>query len=363
MYLWSNNETTSIISDLASGSYMLTVTDGDLCEDIVTVELSDLVDDCNERAFIIEVQLDQSAQEFSFSILDEMDNEVLTKVFSEADNGNLFREVICLSEGCYTLRLIDSFADGLCAEYSNPMGYAKFLDYTSDVTLVDECDINLLEKYFCVGPLTATIESNYPSCIGDADGSLTVTPSAGEYNYTYNWSNGATDATADMLVSGNYSVTVSDGVTDVEFNEMLINGNSKVFIADNDGIGSLRAAVTNGCAIDTISFDAGLIGDTIYLTEEIEIDKTLHIDGTTIYGTFISGSNSNVIFNTSTSAVLSLRNMRLINGNAIINGGAIYNQGQLILEALALDGNLENGIPRAISGEGNVLIKGSVRVE
>ena len=363
MYLWSNDETTSTITDLTAGTYTLTVTDGDLCTDVTIVELNDLVDDCADRAFIMEVQLDQSAQEFSYVVLDELDNEIISKSFTAADNGRLSREVICLPDGCYTLRLVDSFGDGLCAEYSDPMGYAKFNDYASNVILVDECEVTIYEKDFCVGPLTAELESSYPSCIGEADGTITITPSAGEYNYTYTWSNGATSATADMLVAGNYSVTVSDGITDVILNEDLINGNSRVFTTENDGIGSLRAAINNGCPMDTITFDAGLIGDTIYLTEEILIDKTLHIEGMTIYGTYISGSASNIIFNNSLSAILSLKNMRLIDGDALTNGGAIYNQGQLILESIALDNNLENGIPRAISGEGSILIKGSVRIE
>ena len=363
MYLWSNGETTSTIENLAPGTYTLTVTDGDLCTDVLSIELNDLVDDCDDRAFIIEVQLDQSAQEFSYAVIDDMDNVVNTKSFTVADNATLYRDVICLPDGCYTLRLVDSFGDGLCAEYSDPMGYAKFIDYVSDVTLADECDITVYEKQFCVGPLTATLESTYPSCIGEADGSISITPSAGEYNYSYLWSNGTTEPTADQLLAGAYSVTVSDGINEVILSENLINGNSRVFTTDNDGIGSLRAALTNGCAMDTITFDAGLIGDTIYLTNEIIIDKTAHIEGMTIYGTFISGSESNILFNTTSDAILSLRNMRLIDGSALIDGGAIYNQGQLILEAMALDGNEENGIPRAISGEGSVLIKGSVRIE
>lgn len=362
-YLWSNGETTSTIDNLAPGTYMLTVTDADLCLDVRTIELNDIVDDCDDRAFIIEVQLDQSAQEFSYAVIDEDENVVETKSFAPADNGILYRDVVCLSDGCYTIRLVDSFGDGLCAEYSDPMGYVKFMDYDSGVTLVDECDFTVFEKEVCVGPLTATLESSYPSCIGEADGTITITPSAGEYNYTYTWSNGDTGSTADMLVAGMYTVTVSDGINEVILNENLINGNSRVFTTDNEGVGSLRAALTNGCEIDTITFDNGLIGDTIYLTEEIFVDKTVHIEGTTIYGTFISGSDITRLFHSSSNAIFSLRNMRLLDGNSMVNGGAIYNQGQLILEGMALDSNLENGIPRAISGDGNILIKGSVRIE
>ena len=362
-YLWSNNETTSAISDLSAGTYFLTVTDADLCNEVFTVEVNDLVDDCTDRAFIIEVQLDQSAQEVSYEVLDELGEIFKAKSFTEADNASLYRDVVCLPDGCYQLRITDSFGDGLCAAYSDPMGYIQFTDHSSGVVLVDECDIDVFEKDFCVGPLTATVESTYPSCIGAADGSIMITPSAGEYSYTYTWSNGNVTESDNMVTAGNYTITVSDGVSDVILNETLINGNSRVFTDENDGVGSLRAVMENGCAIDTITFDAGLIGDTIYLTNEIVIDKSVHIEGMTIYGTFISGSDATTIFHVEPTAALSLDNLRVLDGNSIVNGGAIYNQGQLILQDLALDNNIENGIPKAISGEGSILIKGMVRVK
>jgi hypothetical protein len=49
-----------------------------------------------------------------------------------------------------------------------------------------------------------------PATCQENNGSATVMPSGGTPSYTYIWSNGATTATASGLVSGNYSVTVSD---------------------------------------------------------------------------------------------------------------------------------------------------------
>lgn len=45
---------------------------------------------------------------------------------------------------------------------------------------------------------------------GASDGEATVTASGGSGEYTYNWSNGATTATASDLAAGDYSVTISD---------------------------------------------------------------------------------------------------------------------------------------------------------
>lgn len=58
--------------------------------------------------------------------------------------------------------------------------------------------------------LTATTTSINPGCTA-ANGSATVTAAGGSTPYTYAWSNGATTAQATGLVAGSYTVTVTDG--------------------------------------------------------------------------------------------------------------------------------------------------------
>jgi trimeric autotransporter adhesin len=57
--------------------------------------------------------------------------------------------------------------------------------------------------------LTATTTSTNATCTGGT-GSATVTPASGTTPYVFNWSNGQTNATANNLVAGNYTVTVTD---------------------------------------------------------------------------------------------------------------------------------------------------------
>jgi gliding motility-associated-like protein len=47
-------------------------------------------------------------------------------------------------------------------------------------------------------------------CFGESSGSITVSGAGGTDPYNYTWSNGDTDATADAIAIGNYSVTVTD---------------------------------------------------------------------------------------------------------------------------------------------------------
>ena len=60
-------------------------------------------------------------------------------------------------------------------------------------------------------PMTLEVAvDNDVNCNGGNDGSLTATPAGGIGPYTYQWSNGATTATASGLAPGSYDVTVTD---------------------------------------------------------------------------------------------------------------------------------------------------------
>jgi gliding motility-associated-like protein len=57
--------------------------------------------------------------------------------------------------------------------------------------------------------LSATTSSTNATC-GNPDGTATVSPTGGTPNYTYSWSSGQTTATATGLIAGSYTVTVMD---------------------------------------------------------------------------------------------------------------------------------------------------------
>lgn len=61
----------------------------------------------------------------------------------------------------------------------------------------------------CTMTASITSQTNV-NCNGDATGSLTVSPASGASPYTYSWNNGASSATANSLVAGTYTVTISD---------------------------------------------------------------------------------------------------------------------------------------------------------
>lgn len=64
----------------------------------------------------------------------------------------------------------------------------------------------LAQKY----ELVSLIEVTAPSCTGDGDGSIFVSPHGGTEPYTYLWSTGDTTATIQNLSAGTYTVTIED---------------------------------------------------------------------------------------------------------------------------------------------------------
>jgi hypothetical protein len=89
--------------------------------------------------------------------------------------------------------------------------------------------------------------------------------------------------------------------------------------ADN-GAGSLRAAIAQAQAGDTIQFDSSLANQTITLTSgQLVVDKDLIIDGSKVPGLTISGNNAHRIFDIKrdagyNSTEFTLRNLILVNG-------------------------------------------------
>src|SRR5947209_1593827 len=115
---------------------------------------------------------------------------------------------------------------------------------------------------------------------------------------------------------------------------------------DDNGIGSLRSAVSNAVGGDGISFGGSLSGQTILLTNgEIVLDKDLTIDGSALTnGIRIDGNYNSRIFNVSTGATVVLNSLTLTNGVASsqiqsAGGGAVYNSGTLTLNHCTLAGN------------------------
>ncbi|MEM6344941.1 MAG: choice-of-anchor Q domain-containing protein [Bacteroidota bacterium] len=144
--------------------------------------------------------------------------------------------------------------------------------------------------------------------------------------------------------------------------------------------GSLRDLLSGACNGDTIDFATALLNDTLYLSAELNITRSLVIIGHGSGQLALDGNNSNRIFvlkslmevkisgldlqngattanggAISNAANLSLSDCRLIENFALQNGGAIISTGSLTLEEVSLLGNISNGNAGALFNQGGVL--------
>ena len=172
-----------MISDLAPGTYAVTVTDANGCTSICSAEVTGLnIPTCSISNI---VNVDCNGNATGSYLVTGMGGNSMAYNFTDGLTTNTDGVFAMISAGSYTITI---------SEQANPM-------CTSICTVVVEepqilaCD--------------AVVENNV-SCNGFLNGSATVTGSGGTGPYAYLWSNGETTATATILAAGTHILTVTD---------------------------------------------------------------------------------------------------------------------------------------------------------
>ncbi|MEM6318926.1 MAG: SdrD B-like domain-containing protein [Bacteroidota bacterium] len=175
-YIWSNGATTKDLTNIAPGNYRVTVTDANGCSMTASANVG------SAAGLVISnsVTNPSCAGEASGSITVTISGGVAPYTYAWT-NGATTKDINNLMPGGYTLTATD--ANGC----------------TITTTAVIEAPANL----FVVATPTN------PVCFG-ATGSIDVTVSGGTGNYTYMWDFGATTEDVEGLLTGNYTVTVTD---------------------------------------------------------------------------------------------------------------------------------------------------------
>lgn len=176
---WSTGATEDSVYNLAAGNYSVTVMDANGCDTINSFELTE--PDEIESTFESE-----NITCFGYS------------------NGKI---VITPTGGTIPydyLWSVASIANDSIAENLGPG------QYTVSVVDNNNCehtrDIELTQP----DPLTANIEKSDITCYGEIDGYIVLNMFGGTPEYTYAWSNGLSEPSANMLSEGDYSITVTD---------------------------------------------------------------------------------------------------------------------------------------------------------
>ena len=351
-YEWSNGAEGLELFKLTAGTYILTITDNKGCEKIETYELTPAAP-CIGTGLAIDFQLDQYPEDFSFTLSDE--NGAIIDQGSNFSAGETFFKAYCIEDGCYTLEVDDSFGDGICKSYSQPMGYFKLVNLDNGALILDNCDYDSGFSFDFCTPLTSNLSSEPVvqdvSCNETSDGAVLSLGVSGELGIVnFNWNTGTMTEAVSNLSAGNYTVTITDAVDTIIKNIEILGPNySKVYSSEDNTTGSLRDILAIGCDVDTILFADTLINTVLELQNgEIEISETKIIKLPQNDSLIIDALSLSRIFNITENGYLHLEGLKLINGNGSPDGGAIYNQGELILKNVIFENNQEAGSSKAI---------------
>ena len=246
-YSWNNGETTEDISDLTAGTYTLTVTDDNGCQQDITVEITE-----SDEMTISETHSDYSG--FGVSCNGASDGSIDVTVTGGTgnytylwSNGETTEDLNDIAAGTYTVTATD---ENSCS-----------IDITVEITESDEMTIS-------------ETHSDYSgfgvSCFGYEDGFIDVTVGGGTGNYTYSWSNGETTEDLSDIGVGTYTVTATDEngcfiditveITEpegMELTETHSNYNGFGVSCNGASDGSIDVTVTGGAGNYTYSWNNG----------------------------------------------------------------------------------------------------------
>lgn len=177
-YVWSTNAATPQITVNTAGSYNVRVEDAYGCDYVDTI----LVSNFPAPTIVPSVTNPSCTGDADGAVTLGVSGGVGLLAY-EWSTGDLFQNISGLSGGVYDVTVTDGGSS--CV-------------YTTSATLIDPT------------PIAATAAGVDAFCMGSASGSATVTATGGTGAYTYDWSDGQTTATANNLMAGSYTVTVTD---------------------------------------------------------------------------------------------------------------------------------------------------------
>jgi gliding motility-associated-like protein len=179
-YNWSNgNPDSNLAENLCAGNYSITITDDNGC----TAEANYTI---NQAA---DITINETINHASCNGI--CDGEISLNV-----SGGSMPYTYNWSNGNPDSNL----AENLCAG-----------NYSITITDDNGCTAEANYTINQAADITITETINHASCNGICDGEISLNVSGGTMPYTYNWSNGNSDANlAENLCAGNYSITITD---------------------------------------------------------------------------------------------------------------------------------------------------------
>ena len=176
-YQWSNGASSPSLNNLSTGTYLLTLTDGNGCSGVFSSSISEPA-----LLSVISDALDINCNGNSNGTISTTGNGGTLPYNYQWSNGASTSSIAGLSPQIYTLTLTDG--NGCVA--------------TSSATITEPM------------PLSGLATKTDVSCNGGNNGLVSANCSGGTFPYNYLWSNGSTGALTSGLIAGTYNLTVTD---------------------------------------------------------------------------------------------------------------------------------------------------------
>ncbi len=180
-YQWTHGPTTSSIENLPPGTYVVIVTDktGFFVERTIIITESDVLNVVISKANVSQV----GANDGQGRAIVTGGAAPYTYVWS---NGSIQPQINNLPEGTYALTVTDAFG---CTTQKG-------------ITIIDQSKCTAVD---------VALNLQSPTCSGDNDGQIVVTPQGGQAPFDYAWEIGGGTNTISGIPAGVYMVTVTDG--------------------------------------------------------------------------------------------------------------------------------------------------------
>ncbi len=231
-YSWNNGGSTQTISNLAVGSYSVTIEDADgfIVSNTFSVQA--------QYQIVLSGSVQGVACETDFS----------GSINTQVNNG----------QGQYSF----NWSNGASTQNLSEIGIGS---YTLTVSDVNNCIATQVYQISATNPIVIEEEIQHETCIGFSNGSISLNTSGGTTPYSYVWSNQIIASQITNAAPGNYSVTVSDlngceissifSVNEAE--PLLVNANLNHVSCYESNNGSIFLNVSGGLSPYSYSWNNG----------------------------------------------------------------------------------------------------------
>jgi len=181
-YSWSSGGTAATETNLAAGSYTVTVTDANNCSVVGTVTVT------------------------AGSLVWTGGSPTATDATCSTSNDGTASATATGGTGPYTY----NWSNGATGSALSSLAPGTYTVTATDAT---GCPLVGTATVGAGAGISVAATGNDETCAASADGAATATASAGSGTYTYSWSSGGANATETGLTAGVYTVTVTDSST------------------------------------------------------------------------------------------------------------------------------------------------------